>query len=426
MAASFLSKRPWAWILLLVVGAAAAFFAWRTARPPEVQALRVEPTALVRTLQFSARVASDSRVDVGPTITGRVQRVRVQEGDRVEAGQLLVQLEQDEQRAALAQALASERQARVRLAGLRSTGRQAAGAAVSQAEAQWRSARTELARNEQLVAQGFVSAARLDEARRALEVATAQRDAALAQARASGDSGTEVGQAEAQIALARAAADAARARLEQTRLLAPAAGRVLARQVEPGQIVQPGRALVSLALDGPRQLVAQVDERFLEQLQVGQPATAVADAFPQQPFAARVSSLAPVVDPQRGALEIKLAMPQPPAFLREDLTVSVEVETGRRERALVVPLSALAGPERVRVAHEGRVELRKIRLGLRTLEAAEVLEGLAPGDEVLLADAPAPGRPVRVRIVPWLPGAVTPSGGSPEDAGSTLGQAMGR
>ena len=77
--------------------------------------------------------------------------------------------------------------------------------------------------------------------------------------------------------LSLAAASAARARLAQTSLRSPADARVLLRTVEPGQIVQPGKALMSLALVGPTQLVAQVDERFLEQLRPGQMASVLAE-----------------------------------------------------------------------------------------------------------------------------------------------------
>lgn len=420
-------KRPWAWALLLLLLAAGALAAWRLLRPPEADALRLQPAPLVRTLQFSARVASDLRVDVGATVTGRVERVLVREGDGVAAGQPLVLLESTELEAALRQAEASERQAEARLAGLRSTGRQAAGAAVAQAEAQWRSARAELARNEQLLAQGFVSQARVDDARRALDVAAAQREAAQAQAGATADRGTDVAQAQAQLALARAAVAAARSRLEQARVLAPTAARVLVRKVEPGLIVQPGRALLALSLQGPRELVAQVDERFLEQLRVGQPAAAVADAFPQQPFRAQVRQLAPAVDPQRGAIEVKLAMPgEPPAFLREDMTVSVEVETGRRDQALAIPLSALRGADRVLVAVDGRVAARTVRVGLRTMDAAEVAEGLQAGDLVLTGRQPlTPGQRVAVRLVPWTPGTALPVAAK-EDASNALSNAMGR
>ena len=236
-------------------------------------------------------------------------------------------------------------------------------------------------------------------------------------------------QAQAQLSLAGAATAAARARLAQAVLTAPADATVLARLVEPGQIVQPGRALLSLALAGPLQLVAQVDERYLEQLRVGQPASVLADAFPDQRFAASVLSIAPLVDAQRGAIEVKFTLPQPPPFLREDMTLSVEVETARRASALAIPLQALrseqtAGAAIVLVVHDGRVAERKVRLGLRTLEAAEVLEGLAGGDTVLLGAPPGPGRRVRADTAA-APATAARKGGR-EDAGSALTNAMGR
>ena len=219
--------------------------------------------------------------------------------------------------------------------------------------------------------------------------------------------------------------------MEQSVLTAPADGRVLLRSVEPGQIVQPGRALLSLALTGPVRLVGQVDERYLQQLQIGQSATVVADAFAGQTFAAQVQVIAPVVDAQRGAVEVKLSLPKaPPAFLREDMTLSVEVETGRRAQALAVPMAALGLAQAdtdnatVRVLRDGRVEERRVKLGLRTLEAAEVLEGLAAGDLVLIGPGPGPGRAARADIRA-LPAAGKPKGTS-EDAGSAMSNAMGR
>jgi HlyD family secretion protein len=328
--------------------------------------------------------------------------------------------------------VAAERQAQARLAGLRSTGRNAAAAAVAQADATLRAAQAELARQQLLVGQGFVSASRIDEARRAVEVAQAQQASARAQTQAVADSGTDVAQAQAQLALARAASAAARVRLAQTEIVAPADARVLTRQVEPGQIVQAGRALLGLALSGPTQLVAPVDERFLDQLQVGQPAAVVADAFPGQPFAARVLTIAPSVDAQRGAVEVKLALAgPPPAFLREDMTLSVDVETGRRERALVVPLAAVRGQPgdkaaAVLVANDGRIQERQVQLGLRTLDAVEVVDGLAAGDRVLMKGDQRVGDPVRVAVVPWQPASGAGAGGTREDFGSTLGHAVGR
>ena len=408
-----------------------------TLRGPQVDALVVQSAPLVRTLQFSARVATLSRVDVGSTVTGRVAQVRVMEGAPVRQGDVLVQLESDELRAALAQAVAAERQAKARLEGLRSTGRTAAQAARAQADASLQAASASLARVQQLVAEGFYSPAQLDEARRAVDVARAQQLGAQAQLQATADAGTEVAQAQAQLALAQAATVAAQARLAQTTLVAPADARVLVREVEPGQIVQPGKALFSLALAGPTQLVAQVDERFLEQLQLGQPAWVVADAFAAQRFAARVLSIAPAVDAQRGAIEVKFSIEQAPAFLREDMTLSVEVETARRERTLVLPQAALRGPAggdqaSVLVLQDGRAQVRNVRLGLRTLDAVEVLGGLKESDTVLRGHASLQdGQRVRARTVPWTtssPAPTTASQGSAQGGGAApaLTGTMGR
>lgn len=383
----FAGKTRWilvAVLLMLVAGGLVAL----ALRVPTTEALRVVPAPLVRTLQFSARVATLSRVDVGSTLTGRVAQVRVREGAQVKRGEVLIQLETDELRAALAQAVASERQATATLQAAHAT----------------------LARARQLVAQNFYSAAQLDEAQRGQDVA------------------------QAQVGAAKAAVASARARLEQAVVLAPAEARVLARMVEPGQIVQPGKALMSLALAGPTQLVAQVDERFLDQLQVGQNALVVADAFADQRFAAKVLSIAPVVDAQRGAIEVKFTLPQePPAFLREDMTLSVDVETARRERALVLPLTALreadADSATVLVAVDGQAQARRLRLGLRTLEAVEVLDGLHEGDLVLTGAKLQAGQRVQAQAMRWQAGnpalAGTQRDGSGA-AGAALANAFGR
>ena len=413
--------------LVILVAAAAV---WWFSRAPAATATRLSYAPVVRSLQFSARVATASRVEVGSTMTGRVVHVAVIEGAQVKSGQELIRMESDELRAAMEQARANERQASARLAGLRSTGRRIVQATVTQADSVLVAARAELRRTQDLVAKGFLSEARLDEVRRAVEVAQAQQTGAQAQRSANTDEGTDIMQAEAQLALAAAATVVARARLAQTVVTAPADAKVLSRLVEPGQIVQPGRALLTLALLSPLQLIAQVDERFLEQLQVGQSASVLADAFPEQRFAARVHSIAPVVDAQRGAIEVKFTLPeQPPAFLREDMTLSVEVDTGRRARALVVPLEALQSSESstvalVHIERDSRVEARKVRLGLRTLDVAEVLEGLAEGDVVLLGATPKPSS--RVRVVTPVQVAKPLRKGTREDAGSAISDAMGR
>jgi HlyD family secretion protein len=114
------------------------------------------------------------------------------------------------------------------------------------------------------------------------------------------------------------------------------------------------------------------------------------------------------------------------------MTLSVEVETARRERALVVPTGALRGDEStgisVWLARDGRVEARQVRLGLRTLDAAEILEGLSEGEQVLIGTAPLPGQRVRVdtEVKPAVPTQTQAGKGTKEDAGAAMSNAMGR
>ena len=414
---------------LVVAGVAlllvAALGAWWFSRAPAAAAVTVQSAPLLRTLQFSARVATASRVDVGATVTGRVLQVLVAEGAAVGASDVLVQLEGAELQAALDQARASEQQAAARVAGLGSSGRQGAEAGVAQADSVLRAALSEGRRTQDLVAQGFLSPSKLDESQRAVTVAQAQLDAARAQRAA--NAGTDVAQAQAQLSLARAATQAAQARLAQATLRAPAAARVLTRTVEPGQIVQPGKALLGLALAGPVEIVAQVDERFLDQLRVGQSASVVADAFAEQRFTARVVSIAPSVDAQRGSVEVKLTLTDAaPDFLREDMTVSVEAETARVDSALVLPLTALRPASNTVLVNEaGRARARSVRLGLRSLEAVEVEDGLLEGDQVLVGGTLQVGQRVRVRVLPWQPGQRAGGAATP-DAGAALINAMGR
>jgi HlyD family secretion protein len=411
----------------LIAALLVLWLVWASLRAPRVDGFVVSSGPLVRSIQFSARLSTLSRVEVGSTLTGRVETVSVREGALVRAGQVLATLDSVEARAAQVQAQATVAQTRARLEGLRQSGRVQAYAAVQQSEAAWTLARADLTRVRQLVSQGFVSAARVDEAERSLSVAEAQRKAAVTQARALEESGTDIAQAQAALAAARAAATSAQARVDLTVMRAPADARVLTRAVEPGQVVQPGRALFALAIEGPTLLKAQVDERFLSDLQPGQAAMVVADAYSGQRFAAEVQSIAPLVDAQRGAVEVTLGVKQPaPTFLRQDMTLSVEVETARRAQALVVPLSSLRSEVRgdmatVWVLQDGRVQVRNLRLGLRNLEAVEVLEGLGAGETLVLGDAVRPGDRARVRTV-MVP-VVAPTTGS---AAVALTGAMGR
>ncbi|HEX4883683.1 MAG TPA: efflux RND transporter periplasmic adaptor subunit, partial [Casimicrobiaceae bacterium] len=395
---SRLSRRALA--VFLVVLAAAAVLAWRFAGVA-VDTHAVAPTRLAQTVVVSGRVLTPAKVEVGATITGRAQRVAALEGEHVAAGQALVELERAELAAALAQAAAAERAAATRIEQWGAVAAPGVREQLAQAEANFRVAEREARRFEELYAKGFVGESRVDEVRRALAVARSQLDVARANARAGSDGGVDRRLLDDQLAQARAAREAAAAKLEQTRIVAPAPAVVLDRNVEPGDIVQPGRSLFTLALDGPVRLTALIDEKNLAVLAAGQRALASADAFPGARFGAVLEYLAPGVDPQRGTVEAKFAVPSPPAFLRADMTVSIDIAVADRDDALVVPALAVRDASSpspwVLVARDGRAQRRAVKLGARGTDGVEVVSGLAAGERVITTPGIADGARIRVR-----------------------------
>ena len=384
---------------LLVAVAVVAVVALRLRGTP-VDTVPVLERPLQQTVVVSGRVLAPARVDIGATLTARVVRVAVDEGDRVAAGTLLVELERTELEAALAQATSAEAAARTRIAQWREVGAPAAQSQLAQAEANLAIAQQDARRQEELFRQGFIGAARLDEVRRTLAVAEAQARSARTTAAANGPLGSERQLLDDQLAQARAAREVAAARLAQTRIDAPAAGVVLDRAVEPGDIVQPGRRLLTLVQDGELRLVALVDEKNLGLLAPGQAALAAADAYPAQRFRATLDYLAPAIDAQRGTVEAKFRVPEAPAFLRADMTVSIDIAAASRPNAKVLPAAALRGgngePPWVLVLRDGRAEKVAVRVGARGGAEVEV-DGVASGDEVILSAGVAAGERVRVR-----------------------------
>lgn len=380
-------------VLVLVV---AGWIAVQQLRGKPAESMVVQRADLVQSVVVTGRVSNESRVTVGSVITGRVRAVPLREGAKVKAGDLLIQLEDTEQRAAAAQADAALKSAEARLKSQEEMSTPMAEQQLAQARANASAAQRERERRESLFKQGFIGQAQLDEARRLDDVARAQLRSAEAQATAN-IRGAERVTAEVRVTEARAAAELAQARLAQTRIVAPAEALVLERLAEPGQIVQPGTRLMTLSIAGPVQLIAQVDEKYLAQLAVGQTASVSADAYAGQRFGAKVLSVSPTVDTQRGSVEVKFAVAEPPAYLRNDMTLSIEVETGRRKGVIAIPSAVVLGgsPAAVLLAADGAVERRVIKPGLRTLTAVEVVEGLQEGDVLLFDATLAPGARVR-------------------------------
>jgi HlyD family secretion protein len=385
--------------VLALAAIAALWLGWRAWQGTPVDVASAAATRLKQTVVVSGRVLTPAKVEIGATITGRVTRVNVDDGDPVKADQVLVELERSELAAALAQAAAAEQAAATRIAQWRDVGAPQVREQLVQAEVTYRNVERDAARQEQLFRQGFIGEARVDEARRAVTVAKSQLDTARASAAANTASGVDRRLLEDQLAQARAARETAAARLAQTTLRAPAAGVVLDRSVEPGDIVQPGKRLLTLALAGAARLTALIDEKNLGLLKVGQTAVVSADAYPADRFRAELVYVAPGIDVQRGTVEARFAVPAPPPYLRADMTVSIEVEVADRADAVVVPAAAVREPQSdapwVLVVDGGRARRVPVKLGARTASQIEIREGAAPGAQVILTPGIAAGERVR-------------------------------
>ena len=373
---------------------------------PKTPVAMVVQRDFVQTVVASGHIESPHRVDLGVQITGTVKAVPVNEGQTVAAAQPLIELEDAELVASVRQAESVVAQAQAKLRQLREVQAPLAEQTMRQAQANQDTAARALQRTQELFSKGFIGQAALDEATRAEQVMRSQLKITQQQVSSTRAGGSDMAVAETAVSQALAGAELARARLRYSTVLAPAAGTLIARNVEPGDAVQAGKVLMVLSPEGETQVIVQIDEKHLNLLKVGQTASVSSDAYPDQRFTAELMYINPGVDAQRGSVEVKLSVPQPPAYVRQDMTVSVDIEVAQRSQAVLVPTEAvhnLDSPEPwvMKVVH-GKAVRTPIRLGLRSQGMCEVLEGLIANDQVLATAALPVNDKARVRPVSTL------------------------
>jgi HlyD family secretion protein len=373
---------------------AAGFGAWQGVRVllgPAIVVDRIQRGDLVQTVVASGHVETPYRVEIGSQITGMVSDVPVQEGQHVTRGQPLIALERHELEAAFVQAQGAVAQAEARLRQLKELTLPLARENLVQAQATLRNVQATFDRTSELARGGNATRAALDDAQRALDVARTQVNAAQFQVFTASPGGSDYVMAQTQLDQAKANLEAARSRLDYETITAPRDGVLIARNVERGMIVQPGRALLVLAPSGDVQLVVQIDERNLGLIALGQTAVASADAYPDQRFSAKVTYINPGVDIARASVEVKLIVPDPPAYLRQDMTVSVDIEVARRGGTLALPQRSvrdiMSGEPWVMVVRNGRAYQQPVRIGLRGNARVEILSGAQEGELVVPTNA---------------------------------------
>lgn len=283
---------------------------------------------LVETIQAVGTLRPNEAVTVTSEIAGRVAKLAFREGQRVNAGDLLVQLDAAILRAELARS-----------------------------RSELTLARANHERNTRLARDGMASPRTRDESLAALQAA------------------------EAGIALAEA-------RLEKTAIRAPLSGVVGLRAISSGAFVEPGTPIVELSDIDPIKLDFRVPELALPSLRNGQSVRVTVDALPGLRFAGEVYAIDPIVEPGGRAVRLRARIPNPDARLTAGLFARVEIVISEREQVLLIPESAVFargnGRHVFRIV-DGRAKLTPVSVGVRRPGQVEIREGLAAGDVVVTA-----------------------------------------
>jgi HlyD family secretion protein len=373
----------WFFLIAILALGLAGFLALRVLLGPAVAVDRVRRGNLIETVVASGHVETPFRVEIGSQIIGTVEEVLVEEGEAVHKGQPLISLESAELRAAVVQAQGAVAQAEARMRQLAELTLPAAREALTQAQATLLDAQHTYERAAELSRSGYTTRAALDDAQKNLDVARTQVRTAELQVYTTNVGGSDYVMAQTQLSQALANLDTARSRLGYATILAPRDGILITRNVERGTVAQPGKVLLALAPSGDMQLVLQIDERNLGKMALGQKAIASADAYPDQKFAAQLAYINPGIDISRASVEVKLNVIEPPAYLRQDMTVSVDIEIARRDDTLILPARSvrevLSGEPWVMGIRQGRAHKQAVQLGLIGNLQVEIVTGVAEG-----------------------------------------------
>ena len=297
---------------------------------------------------------------------GYVRSVDVRAGDRVKVGQVLAVLEANDSSASVRRAHAGFDQSM--------DARAEAENAVAAAEAALRIAKSTQERIATLHATQAISQQEFDEAQARLQAATAQAEMARARLRMSG---SRISQAKAEVGEAQAA-------LDYSRIVAPFAGQVIERRVEPGSLASPGMPLLVLEQEGRVLVEAPVEESRASSVTLGDTVSVDIEAL-GKPVVGQVGEIVPTVDVASRAFLVKIDLPAELVGLRPGMFARVSFRVGKTT-PLVVPASAITRSgalDRLFVVAGDRLGLRMVTLGETQGAWTEVLSGLAAGKRVV-------------------------------------------
>ena len=396
--------------VVLAVLALGYVFLFSPAKAISVTSVQVDtgaPSSGESVLTASGYIVAHHKIAVGAKVMGRVAWIGVEKGDLVQAGQVLVRLEDSEFRAQVNQASANLAAAEARLDQLRAGSRPQEKlkdkAAVMQAEANLKTAEAEYQRTEKLYRAGIASRSEYDRALAERDTAAAMVDGAR-QSSAMTDIGPraeEVRAAAAQVQQMKAAKDYALTQLDATEIKAPIAGTVLQRIVERGEMVSPSAfggsgartSVVDLADLSDLQAELDISQTDFARLKMGQRAEIIPEAFPNLRYSGFIAEIAPEANRAKSTVQVKVKVDNPNEQLRPEMSARVnflsEKTTANADNKaasrVMVPKAAVIrkdGTAFVFVVKGNKVEQRVIRTGDEVGDSYLVLDGLSGSESV--------------------------------------------
>ncbi len=381
-------------VAAVLVPAAVIAWWWWDYSAGETKTHTVARGDLLAGVTVSGSVRTRQKAAIAAEIVAVIRRLAVREGQVVKEGQVLVELDDRVVAAECVMAEARLELARQKLKELQAGPRKeeitGARRKVESAEADLAYARTEHEKLSRAIKSGAATRSELDLAINRLEVAKshlgsekAQLDLLLA-----GTRQEQIARGEAEVRLAEAQLSKCRVLREKHTLRSPHAGKIAVKYVNPGEVVSPGQVLLRVENTDAIEIEAHVQESQLAGAKKGGLARVLADAFPDNPLAAVVTEILPMVDPERGAITVKLELRDKPSFeLTDGMAVDVVLIREHAKGVLCVPARAVhrrGGESFVWVRKGGSFARREITVGVSDGQWVEVKSGLNEDDVIRL------------------------------------------
>jgi multidrug efflux pump subunit AcrA (membrane-fusion protein) len=346
-----------------------------------VKTERVKQEAIHRSVEVVGTLAAVDEVTVSSEAEGRVSRLLADLGDRVTAGQSLLELDRekpqynlDQQKAALARALAKFGAAdSSHLPPIEKT------PDVQKAQAELVQAKQGFDRAEELHKRQLVPKQTLDDAETMLQSKQASYDAALQNAN----------NLRADIDASEAALKLADRQLRDTQIRAPFDGYIQKRLVSLGEYVKVQTPVMAVVRVDPLKVTAEIPEKMAPWIKIGQIVEFYVDAYPDKTISGKVSRISPAVNTSTRAFPFEALVPNTEALLKPGTFARVHIESSKIDEVMTLTYAAIQyryGVNRVFVVNGDHLAAKELKVGERIGDRIEVLDGVKPGDPIALTD----------------------------------------